>query len=97
MFIKVGAEWVACVALPFRERRLEVGETSLVTDSWPFSFGWGTKETGNLSVTYSSFTGEDDLPEDLEDLIDFRVTREQWLSGAHFRKDAAYRPHIHTG
>src|SRR2546421_12244318 len=29
----------------------------------------------------------DFIPEDFEDLVDFRVTREQWLAGAHLGKD----------
>jgi hypothetical protein len=38
-----------------------------------------------------------DEPEDLEDLVDLRVTGEQGLAGAHFGEDAAYRPHVDTG
>lgn len=34
--------------------------------------------------------------ESLEDLVDFRVTREERLSCAHFGEDGAYGPHIHT-
>lgn len=38
-----------------------------------------------------------ELPEDLEDLVNLRVTREQRLACAHFGEDAADRPHIYTG
>lgn len=41
--------------------------------------------------------GDGDVPEDLEDLVDFRVTGEQGLSRAHFSKYAADGPHIDTG
>lgn len=38
-----------------------------------------------------------DLPEDLEDLINLRITREQWLSHRHLRKDTSDGPHIDSG
>ncbi len=35
------------------------------------------------------------VPENLEDLIDFRVTRKEWLSlTSHLGKDGSDRPHI---
>lgn len=37
------------------------------------------------------------IPEDLEDLIDLRVTREQGLARAHFGEDATNRPHVDAG
>lgn len=37
------------------------------------------------------------LPEDLENLVDFRVAWEERLAGAHLGEDAAYRPHIDAG
>ena len=42
-------------------------------------------------------SGEGDAPEDLEDLVNFRVTSEQRLARAHFSEDAANGPHINTG
>jgi hypothetical protein len=33
-------------------------------------------------------------PEDLEDLVNLRVTREEWLARAHLGEDAADRPHV---
>ena len=36
------------------------------------------------------------IPEDLEDLINFRITREQWLASAHLRKDSSARPHVNA-
>lgn len=39
----------------------------------------------------------DDVLEDLENLVNLRVTGEQGLSRAHLRKDAAHGPHVHTG
>jgi hypothetical protein len=36
-------------------------------------------------------------PEDLEDLVNFRVTGKQGLASAHFGEDGAYGPHIDTG
>ena len=35
-----------------------------------------------------------DIPENLEDLVNLRISREQWLASAHFCKDATDRPHI---
>lgn len=37
------------------------------------------------------------LPEDLEDLVNLRVTREQRLAGAHLSKDSSTRPHVDAG
>jgi hypothetical protein len=37
------------------------------------------------------------LPEDLEDLVNLRIAREQWLLGDHFGEDASHRPHVDTG
>ena len=34
------------------------------------------------------------VPEDLEDLVNLRVTREERLAGAHFGEDATDRPHV---
>lgn len=39
---------------------------------------------------------KEDLPEDLEDLVDLRVTGEQWLAGVHLGKYSADGPHIDT-
>jgi hypothetical protein len=39
---------------------------------------------------------KEDLPEDLEDLVDLLVTGEQWLAGVHLGKDSADGPHIDT-
>jgi hypothetical protein len=41
-FIKVCAEMLGHVALPFGERRFEVGEAGLVCYAWPVGFGGGT-------------------------------------------------------
>jgi hypothetical protein len=40
---------------------------------------------------------DDHVPEDLEDLVDLRVTGEQGLAGAHLGEDGADGPHIDTG
>jgi len=37
------------------------------------------------------------IPENLEDLINFGVAREEWFSGAHLGEDCSNRPHIYTG
>jgi len=37
------------------------------------------------------------IPEDLEDLINLRVAREQRLARAHLGEDATDRPHVDTG
>lgn len=37
------------------------------------------------------------VPEDLEDLVNFRITREQGLACAHLGKDATDGPHIDAG
>jgi hypothetical protein len=34
--------------------------------------------------------------EDLEDLVDLRVAREEWLASSHLGEDAANRPHVNT-
>lgn len=36
----------------------------------------------------------DCIPEDLENLVDFRIARKQWLAGAHLSKDSTTRPHV---
>jgi hypothetical protein len=36
------------------------------------------------------------IPENLEDLINFGVAREEWSSGAHLSEDYSNRPHIYT-
>ena len=36
-------------------------------------------------------------PEDLEDLVNLGVAREQGLAGAHLSEDAANRPHVDAG
>lgn len=36
------------------------------------------------------------LPENLEDLVNLRITWEQRLAGAHLGKYAAHRPHVYT-
>jgi hypothetical protein len=40
---------------------------------------------------------EMDAPEDLEDLVNLRVAREQRLARAHLGKNAAHRPHVDAG
>ena len=37
-----------------------------------------------------------DVPEDLEDLVNLRVTREERLARAHLSEDATDRPHVNT-
>ena len=37
------------------------------------------------------------LPENLENLINFRVTGEERLARAHFGENSTNRPHINTG
>ncbi len=37
-------------------------------------------------------------PEDLEDLVNLGISREQWMaSHNHLRKDAPHGPHVDTG
>lgn len=36
------------------------------------------------------------VPENLEDLVNLGITREQRLARAHLSKDAAHRPHVYT-
>jgi hypothetical protein len=38
-----------------------------------------------------------DEPENLENLVNLGITREQRLAGAHLGKDAADRPHVDAG
>lgn len=37
------------------------------------------------------------IPEDLENLVNFRIAGEQWLAGTHLSKDSAARPHVDAG
>lgn len=37
------------------------------------------------------------VPENLKDLVDFRVSGEQWLPRAHLREDRTNRPHVNPG
>jgi hypothetical protein len=40
-------------------------------------------------------SGESTGPEDLEELVNFRVTGKQWSLGEHLSDDAANAPHVH--
>jgi hypothetical protein len=37
------------------------------------------------------------VPEDLENLVNFRVAWEEWLLGTHLCKDATHGPHVDAG
>ena len=36
------------------------------------------------------------MPENFEDLVNFRVAGEQWLARAHLSEDTPNRPHVHA-
>lgn len=51
-----------------------------------------------LSHTTCGARKEIDLPEDLENLVNFRVAWEEWdAAHDHLRKDAPDRPHVNSG
>lgn len=39
---------------------------------------------------------ETSIPEDLENLVNLRITREQWLASAHLCKNSPTRPHVNA-
>lgn len=93
IFIQSRNKHTALHSFPFGEGRLEVREAG---DTGPCDFVWGSKESGGyLDHVFLLLGGH--VPEDLEDLINFRITREQGLAGAHLCKDSTARPHVDTG
>lgn len=92
--VEVVAEGDCLVADPFGERGLEVWEACLILDARPVDFGGSTKEPCYISRVTQA--GTRSLLEDLEDLINLRISWEERLSRAHLCEDTPNRPHIHT-
>lgn len=92
--VEVVAQGLAVIANPLGERGLKVG---IRGHAGPNIFGGGTEQARIVSQSSSSSVAQQhNLPEDLEDLVNLRITREQRLARAHLGKDAAYRPHVDT-
>ncbi len=95
--VEVGAEGGVGVAHPLGERGLEVG---VAGHAGPDVLGRGAEEAAGeleLAWVHGACSDTDNLPEDLEDLVNLGVAREQGLAGAHLGKDAADRPHVDAG
>ena len=64
----------------------------------PFPFGEGGLVVWEFEgVGPVGFRGSTHDLEDFEDLVDFRVTREQCPPLSHLRKDTSNRPYVHRG
>jgi hypothetical protein len=79
--------------VPLWERRLEVRERS---DAGPVLFARRAKDARTLLASVDQAIVFY-MPKDFEDLVDLGIPGEKGLAGAHFRKDAAHRPHVHAG
>lgn len=80
--------------VPLGERGLEVGEGG---DAGPVLLRGRTENAVTVSRAEGSAGDGLCVPEDLEDLVNLRVAREQRLAGAHLSKNAANRPHVDAG
>jgi len=90
-FVEVGDEGNLKVTFPLGKRGLEIGKRG---DTRPFIFGRRTQDPALLELL-RHFWGC--LLEDLKNLIDLRVAREERFLGAHLGKDAADGPHVDSG
>lgn len=87
--------------MPLRESRLVVRQAS---DSGPNIFIGCTENSAVEDQPHKSFCNQnekekkkDNLPENSEDFVDFRVTWEERLTSGHFRNDTANGPHVNSG
>lgn len=84
--------------MPLRESRLVVRQAS---DSGPNIFVGCTENSAVRDQPHKSFATKtkkkDNLPENSEDFVDFRVAWEERLTSGHFRDDTANGPHVNSG
>lgn len=81
---------------PLRESWLVIRK---LADPWPAFFVWSPKNSVMRGEVRSWRSwGIAHAPEDLEDLVNLRIPREQRMSSHnHLRKDAPHGPHVDTG
>lgn len=92
--IQVGDGGGDVCPVPLGERRLEVGEGRY---AGPLLLGGSTQDASQCQLAHGcGGVQEIHIPEDLEDLVDLRITGEQGLASTHFGKNATDRPHVHT-
>ncbi len=94
VLFKVVDEIFVVITRPFGEGRLEVGKAR---DAGPDLLVGGAEGTVGVvrdDVQEARLDHIGYLPEDLEDLIDFGVAREERPPSTHLGENAADRPHV---